>query len=220
MAINTSVSPLDDSTSFTFFQTLLPEPPNLKVMKFDCGEEHVTNIFLIDGHFDRRIQTQQLCFDLRRDWLWYTQNMTRRRAIDGRKLNAVLDKYGGWERVMSPRFELTDEVILEFESVGFYRELLLSTREFNSLPVKEQCIRTTAREFAYEWHRSKMAIARHEKRKQMGWPAPPSWDRTREIFWKRVEKQMVGLDVTKEEVKSHLEAHPNPQYSEALAGWD
>ncbi len=36
---------------------------------------------------------------------------------DGRELKGM-DKYGGWERIMSPRFELSEEIILELKALA------------------------------------------------------------------------------------------------------
>jgi len=136
---------------------------------------------------------------------------TARRMTDGRKLHEIVERYGGWERVLSADYQITDEMLTAIEAeAAMDRAVFLSMKEDELQEPRTKALRAAANALNYGWFSYQHRIANLTGGQQKG---HEEWERIVANFWHqhgaKLDEFGISIDDVVTEIETDCKSYPN-----------
>lgn len=112
-----------------------------------------------------------------------------------KELKLLTESFGGWEKLMNPLWEPTEEVLLAFENIGLRRSYFLGMRKQHLLSPHQRQIETSSVWFLMARNRFSLPMSKKSR---------VDWKIEFENFWMTQERLMQSHDVTLMQIREHI----------------
>jgi hypothetical protein len=112
----------------------------------------------------------------------------------------IVDKHGGWPRVLDPAFEPPEEIYACVEAAGYSRKNFDALRIAHGQPERVAWVEKIARSF-YNWWRFSFLLP--ERPPLVRWQDLPSPD-----CWEMFVEPMTRLEISRDEVDNEINSKP------------
>jgi hypothetical protein len=144
--------------------------------------------------------------------------MSAQRKFDHRQLNSLVDRFGGWNKLMSAEYEPTEEIFFEFEKAGIGRAEFRGLRKTAMLEPREKAVKALAATFYCLITKRQAA-----KSRRPAWIMRSTENQLAKIWSNeglKMRDKMREFDISISEVAQEILGHPNSYPGASPAMWD
>lgn len=122
-----------------------------------------------------------------------------RKIIDPAKLREIAEQFGGWEKIVSPEYQPSEELLSALEEAGLDREVFAGSRIEATWTPRQRAIKHIARDFIWAWSNFLRNDQRHKN---------PVWRDGYNTYWNvMAAEQMSSFNITLVEIIEEVSKH-------------